>query len=87
MERRLLTEAPSLTMKSNELDAEHQAHLARILDAFQRDVTEKYAAGQREHGGNLWEKPGMLEHAIEEAIDLVVYLYTAKERRDKGLKL
>ena len=69
------------------MDAEHQAHLSRIINQFTRDVSEKYDAGQREHGGNLWEKPGMIEHALEEAIDMVVYLYTLKEQRDRGMKL
>lgn len=58
------------------------AHLNRILSQFTRDASEKYTAGQREHGGNLWEKPGMLDQAILEAIDQVIYLYTLKEQRD-----
>jgi hypothetical protein len=61
--------------------------LQRILNNVNRDLAEKYEAGQREHGGNIWEKPGMLEHAIEEAIDMVVYLYTLREQRDNGMKL
>lgn len=67
------------------MDAEHQAHAARILAKFNADLLAKYEAGQAEHGGNLWEKKGMLEHAIEEAIDMVVYLYTLKEQQDKQL--
>lgn len=67
------------------MDAAHEAHLQRILTQFNADTRAKYQAGQEEHGGELWEKPGMLEHAIEEAIDLVVYLYTLKEQRDKVL--
>lgn len=66
------------------MDTAHRAHLARILDQFSRDATAKYEAGQREHGGNLWLKPGMLEAALEEAIDLVMYLYTLREQRDGG---
>ncbi|HUR19845.1 MAG TPA: hypothetical protein VMZ90_03500 [Vicinamibacterales bacterium] len=67
------------------MDAEHQAHATRILSKFNADLLAKYEAGQAEHGGNLWEKRGMLEHAIEEAIDMVVYLYTLKEQQDKQL--
>lgn len=66
------------------MDADHEAHLARILSNFNTDARAKYEHGQHEHGGNLWEKPGMLEHAIEEAIDLVVYLYTLKEQREQA---
>ncbi len=69
------------------MDAEHEAHLTRILDRFSADTRAKYESGQREHGGNLWEKPGMLEQAIEEAIDMVVYLYTLQEQRDRRLVL
>ena len=69
------------------MDPEHTAHLARILKQFSADASAKYSAGQAEHGGNLWEKPGMLDHAIEEAIDLVVYLYTLREQRDRGMRL
>lgn len=69
------------------MDAEHKAHLKRILDNFNADLSAKYEAGQQEHGGNLWEKAGMLEQAIAEAIDMVVYLYTLKEQRDSGRRL
>lgn len=66
------------------MEAEHEAHVALILDKFNADLRAKYEAGQIEHGGRIWEKPGMLEHAIQEVIDLVVYLYTLKEQRDGG---
>ncbi len=62
------------------MDAPHRAHLRRILKQFNAESTAKYAKGQREHGGNLWQKEGVLDCAIEEAIDLVVYLYTLKEQ-------
>ena len=68
------------------MDAAHEAHLARIIREFNADLTAKYEAGQQEHGGSLWEKHGMLDNAIAEAIDLVVYLYTLRERLDKGKK-
>jgi hypothetical protein len=67
------------------MTAPHDAHVERILTQFNADLRAKYDAGQREHGGNLWEKPGMLEHAIEEAIDLVVYLYTLREQIGRGM--
>lgn len=65
------------------MDAEHAAHLERIRANFTKDLAVKYETGQIEHGGNLWDKPGMLEHAIEEAIDMVVYLYTLKEQQER----
>ena len=69
------------------MEPEHQAHVERILNAVNAELRTKYARGQEEHGGRMWEKSGMLEHAIEEAIDLVVYLYTLREQRDRGVTL
>lgn len=65
------------------MDAEHEAHLQRIVDHFSSAVSDKYRRGQAEHGGHLWEKPGMLDYAIEEALDLVVYLFTLKEQQER----
>ena len=65
------------------MTADQRAHLQRILDSFTHDATTKYATGQAEHGGNLWQKPGMLDNAIAEAIDLVIYLYTLREQFDE----
>lgn len=58
-------------------------HLARIKYEFCKDLDVKYELGQKTHGGNLYEKPGMLDNAIEEVLDLAVYLYTLKEQLDK----
>lgn len=63
-----------------------RAHLDRIRARVDADLSAKYIAGQAEHGGNLWDKPGLLEEAIKEAIDQVIYLYTLLERRDGPLK-
>jgi len=60
---------------------DQEAHLKRILKNFSTDADAKYAHGQAEHGGNLWEKPHMLDNAIAEAIDLVIYLYTLREQQ------
>ena len=60
------------------LDQEQQAHLDRVTH-WQRDLLWiKYVRGQREHGGRLWEKPGMMAQALEESTDLIVYLLTLR---------
>jgi hypothetical protein len=59
---------------------EHQAHLDRLLSEVHTRLKAKYIKGQNEHGGKLWEKPGLLDEAINEAIDQVVYLMTLKEQ-------
>jgi hypothetical protein len=62
---------------------EQDAHLLRIQDHVVSKLRAKYRTGQREHGGNLWEKPGLLEEALNEAIDQVIYLSTLIEQRDQ----
>lgn len=75
-------------MKLAGMTEEHEAHLADIKAEFTADLDAKYRAGQEEHGGNIWEKRGMLTHAIEEAIDQVVYLYTLRRQlRERGIDL
>ncbi len=65
---------------------EHEAHLAHLKAEFTADIDAKYRAGQEHHGGNIWEKKGMLANAIEEAIDQVVYLYTLRDQlKKKGI--
>lgn len=56
------------------------AHLGRLTSAIVAHTQTKFCAGQREHGGNLHEKPGMLAHAFDEATDLSVYLLTLREQ-------
>lgn len=65
------------------MTSDQQAHLQRILSEFTKDASEKYISGQKEHGGNLWEKPGMLDNAIQEVLDLAVYLYTLREQLER----
>ena len=55
-----------------------EEHLQTIKHEFTSELDAKYRAGQKEHGGRMWEKAGMIDHAIEEAIDQVVYLYTLR---------
>ncbi len=62
-----------------------EAHLNRIKKQFLKAVDAKYKLGQLAHGGNLYEKPGMLDMALEEVTDLYVYLITLKEQQN-GLR-
>ncbi len=45
-------------------------------------MRDKYEIGQKEHGGNLWEKDTLflVDQAIDEAIDQVVYLTTLRDK-------
>jgi len=58
------------------------AHLNRIKEQVQHELTEKYAKGAKEHASTLSEDYTALEvldMAIEEALDQVTYLYTLRE--------
>lgn len=60
---------------------EQEAHLKRIKTAFQTKVDVKYREGQKEHGGDLIHNNALaiIDMAISEAIDMVVYLETFRE--------
>ncbi len=60
------------------------AHLVNIQNSFIEAVRDKYRKGVEEHGGNLWEKTNLIDEAMNECIDLYVYLYTLREQL-KGL--
>ena len=67
---------------------EQKQHLNYIVLKTQKLLNEKYTKGVKEHGGNLWEKKGLIDMAIEEAIDQVVYLLTLKKQiEDSGIEL
>lgn len=57
-------------------------HMASIAFEFSKTMAAKYQKGVEEHGGNLWEMPfeQLLDNAIDEAIDQVVYLLTMKQQ-------
>ncbi len=70
-------DSPARSMPlSHTMNVERERHLERILDASEGLINEKFRRGQAEHGGNLWEKPGMLQNALEENADQAVYLFT-----------
>lgn len=59
---------------------DREAHLQRMQEKFIALSRSKYEAGQIEHGGKMWEKSGMIEHAKEEIIDLWHYITTLEEQ-------
>lgn len=62
------------------MTSDQAAHLGRVRLAHTTLIDEKYRRGQRQHGGDLWRKPGMLAHAIQENVDQSVYLLTIDEQ-------
>jgi hypothetical protein len=53
---------------------EQQISMDGAIDKFSHLAELKYRAGQDQHGGQLWEKKGLLWKAKEEVIDLWFYL-------------
>jgi len=62
------------------MNTAQEQHLQKIKDQFNELVDSKYRKGQAAHGGDLWAKSGLLDMAIEEAIDQVTYLVTLKDK-------
>jgi len=61
---------------------DQEEHLARIKNEFDNLVDAKYRKGQAEHGGDLFTKSKieLVNLAIDEAIDQVVYLLTLRNK-------
>lgn len=61
-------------------------HMSSIAYEFSVLMANKYKQGVEEHGGNLWDlsEDDLLDNAIDEAIDQVVYLLTIKQKRGEN---
>jgi hypothetical protein len=64
------------------LTISQERNLLRVKKEFIKRVTQKYREGAQKHGGELDKKDGLLEMAIDECVDLVVYLYTLKAQTE-----
>jgi hypothetical protein len=64
------------------MNSKAEEHLLSLKREFAVLVDKKYRKGQEEHGGNLQDMNAndLLDHAIDEAIDQVVYLLTLKNK-------
>lgn len=69
----------------NYLKPEHLVHMEEISQGFTKLLVPKYTKGVGEHGGHIKElsKEELIDNAIEEAVDQVVYLLTLKEKITK----
>lgn len=65
------------------LSPEQSNHVTDIAKEFALEMGKKYVKGQIEHGGNLWDlsEDRLIDAAIDEAIDQVVYLLTIRLKR------
>lgn len=67
---------------SKRMTDQQEKHLTDIKAFFVDAVDKKYRKGQAEHGGNLWDRD-CLKDIADEAVDLVTYIHTARERDSK----
>ena len=67
------------------MDKQQEIHLARVKSEFIRLCNVKYRQGAKEHGGKLEDYTllQLLDMALDEAIDQVVYLITARDKAKK----
>jgi hypothetical protein len=59
---------------------EQRKHALELAQRFSEQMITKYKLGQEEHGGNLWEKTTLLDNAIDEVVDLAIYLLTLRDQ-------
>ena len=75
------------TSKTMAMTKKQGEHLKIIEATFMRRLDAKYRKGQKEHGGNIWEKAGMLANAEDECTDFVVYIHTLREQLEEAYAL
>jgi hypothetical protein len=63
------------------LTSDQKQHLVRLFCQIEDRVDARYRAGAKEHGDCLTDKSPsfLLDAAIEEAVDQLVYLLTLKD--------
>ncbi len=62
-------------------------HMRAIGESMVKKLDAKYRKGQKEHGGNIWEKAGMLANAEDEVTDLAVYVHTLRGQLEEAVSL
>jgi hypothetical protein len=69
------------------MSPDQEQHLLSLQSECTWLMDQKYRKGQEEHGGNLFDMApiDLLDNAINEAIDQVVYLITLRQKLKIGL--
>ena len=64
------------------MSANQERHLLSIKETFMKLIDAKYRKGQKEHEGDLWRltREQLLDEAIAESIDQIVYLLTLRDK-------
>jgi hypothetical protein len=61
-------------------------HVSQCVKRVSDLQIRKYIAGQKEHGGKMWKKTGLLHASLEEIADLANYLPTVEQQLLKAIK-
>lgn len=69
------------------MNHEQEAHLSGIKTRLCAGLDDKYRKGQKEHGGDLWKKPGLFPMLKDETKDFVVYADTLEQQLRDVLSL
>lgn len=72
-----------MTTPKIELTEQQAQSKKSALIRFHELADAKYDEGQREHGGNLWEKHDLIGEIEKEVIDLWFYLQAIREKIEK----
>lgn len=64
------------------MDQLQRNHVHDIKKEFGELLDKKYEQGAAEHGGYIWDQTflQLLDNALQEAVDSVVYLQTLREK-------
>ena len=68
------------------MDAQKKAHLKHCVRRVSKLQIDKYVKGQKEHGGRMWMKTGLLNAALEETADQANYLPTVELQIAQAIK-
>jgi hypothetical protein len=69
------------------MDPAKKKHVTQNVKRVSDLQIRKYIAGQKEHGGKMWLKTGLLNAALEEVADLANYLPTIEYQVNQAIKL
>lgn len=69
--------------KKDEMTQEQYESMESALNRFQSMASAKYKEGQKEHGGNLWEKECLMDEIEKEIIDQWFYIQAVKQKLKK----
>ena len=62
------------------MDKQSEQHLSDIVTHLAFEIDKKYRKGKKEHGGQLWDKPGMLKMLMAELYDAPTYGFTLNQQ-------